>query len=425
MKTILFNHSDLDGGAAIAAYRTHQALCHVGVDSLMWVDKKVSDDWTVKAATSPSSRLYTKFRTAFGRKIPELFFQEQTDIYRSYNWLRSRWPGKLNNAAVDLVHVVWVNGESLSVGDIGRINSPKIMTLQDMWAFCGAEHYTESERYKEGYFKNGSSDSLSGFDIDRWVWNRKRQAWKQPFQLVAISEWLAECIRASKLFADWPVCVIPNPIDTTVWKPLDRDTARRAFNLPDDKKILLFGALGGTIDSRKGYAYLEKALSIIADVRDDIHLVVYGQSRPEYMPETPFPISFVGMLNDPVTMVLLNNAADVFVNPAIQEAFGQTASEAQACGLPVVAFTDTGIADIVDHKVTGYLAQNSNALELAEGVLWVLDIDHDSVKNSSHKMRANSRVRAVERFSYDVVGKQYQRLYASVLSGQLPRMVKP
>lgn len=415
MKTILFSHSDLAGGAAIAAYRTHQALLHTGIDSSMWVSKKLSDDWTVRASTSTRQRLNWQLRASLGKTVPELFFRDQSKTFRSYNWLRSCWPKQLNSADADLVHLMWLNAETLSVGDFERIKKPRIMTLHDMWAFCGAEHYTQNDRYKDGYSRGSSLGSTSGFDVDRWVWSRKRQAWSQPFQLVAISEWLAGCVRDSELFRNWPVCVIPNPLDTTVWKPLDRQMARRAFNLPDDKKIVLFGALGGTSDARKGYALLETALSTIADVRDDIHLVVYGQCRPEHPPDPRFPTSYVGMLNDPVTMALLNNAADVFVNPAIQEAFGQTASEAQACGLPVVAFSDTGIADIVDHKVSGYLAQHSNPRQLAEGVLWVLDRDCDTAGISIETLRKNARERAVNKFSYNVVGKQYQELYDSVL----------
>lgn len=416
MKSILLNYSDLTGGAAIAAYRTHKALRRVGVDSSMWVNKKVSDDWTVKATTSTFNRLNSYLRVSLGRGIPELLFCDTKKTYRSYNWLPSGWSKKLNNTDAELVHLVWINGETLSIGEIQKINKPKVMTLQDMWAFCGAEHYSRDERYKIGYSSGSALSTVAGIDIDRWVWKRKQRAWTEPFQLVAISEWLAGCIRDSALFSEWPVTVIPNPVDTSVWQPLDRQIARRAFNLPVDKKIVLFGALGGISDARKGYPYLEQALYRIAQVRDDIQLVVYGQSQPEHPPASPFPTSYVGKLNDPTTMCLLNNAADVFVNPAVQEAFGQTASEAQACGLPVVAFADTGIADIVDHKVTGYLAPLADAKQLADGVMWVLDRDDDSAGPSSSNIQENCRARAVDWFSYEVVGKRYQDLYASAVS---------
>ena len=54
--------------------------------------------------------------------------------------------------------------------------------------------------------------------------------------------------------------VIANPIDPCEFKPLAKEEARRAFNLPQDKKLGLFGAVGGTADARKGFVYLQEAL---------------------------------------------------------------------------------------------------------------------------------------------------------------------
>jgi len=420
MKSVLVNHSDLTGGAAIAAYRTHQALRHVGVDSTMWVDRKTSDDWTVNNSASLSGRLMVQLRGPLGRAVPELFFRDGFNNYRSYNWIPSRLHRKLNASDADLVHLVWINNETMSIADLSKIRKPKIMTLQDMWLFCGGEHYSEVDRFKTGYTKRTRPDTVNRLDIDRWVWLRKQRAWQKPFQLVAISEWLAECVRNSALLSDWPVEVIPNPIDTTIWKPLDRWVARAAFNLPEDKKIVLFGAIGGTNFERKGYAYLQKALSTIAQERDDIHLVIYGQGEPVNPPKSPFPVSYVGRLSDPVAICLLNNAADVFVTPAIQEAFGQTASEAQACGTPVVAFAKTGIADIVDHKRTGYLAPLGDAQQLAQGLLWVMDRNNESSSSiSTDEIRENCRNRAIAKFSYEAVGMRYRELYSAVLESNV------
>lgn len=414
MKSIVFNFSDLAGGAAIAAYRTHQSLRRVGVDSTMWVNRKLSDDWTVKSPAS--GKPVSHVRSLLGTRLPELLRRDAENEYRSYNWIPSRWARKLNRSDAELVHLQWVNCETLSIRNIAQIEKPKILTMQDMWAFGGAEHYTYEERWKCGYSKESKPSSVKGLDMDRLVWLSKQKHWSKPFQLVAISTWLADCVRQSSLFGDWPVVVIPNPVDTQFWKPLDMQVARSAFNLPVDKKIVLFGALGGTMNQRKGYSFLEAALAKIKLKRDDIHLVVYGQSEPQNKLETQFPITYVGRLSDPAAICLLNNAADVFVNPAIQEAFGQTASEAHASGLPVVAFEGTGIADIVDHKNTGYLAQLEQADDLAKGIMWVLDRVGDETAGEEGTLSANARKRAVSKFSYEVVGQQYLKLYEQVLA---------
>ena len=52
MKIIHINHSDINGGAARAAYRIHNSLLKEGISSKMWVNKKFTDDWRVEDSTS-------------------------------------------------------------------------------------------------------------------------------------------------------------------------------------------------------------------------------------------------------------------------------------------------------------------------------------------------------------------------------------
>lgn len=70
-------------------------------------------------------------------------------------------------------------------------------------------------------------------------------------------------------------------------------------------------------------------------------------------PEMGFPIHYAGRVVDDPRLRLLHDAADVMVVPSRQEAFGQSASEAHACGTPVVAFRPGGLTDIVDARGTG------------------------------------------------------------------------
>ena len=76
------------------------------------------------------------------------------------------------------------------------------------------------------------------------------------------------------------------------------------------------------------------------------------------------------------------------VVPSKIETFGQTATESLACGTPVVAFNDTGLSDIIEHKKSGYLAKYLNEIDLANGISWVLE---NSYKNN---LSINSRKRS-------------------------------
>jgi len=60
---------------------------------------------------------------------------------------------KINSSDADIVHLHWVQGEMLSISDINKIKKPIIWSLHDMWGFCGAEHISWDNRWKEGYNK--------------------------------------------------------------------------------------------------------------------------------------------------------------------------------------------------------------------------------------------------------------------------------
>jgi glycosyltransferase involved in cell wall biosynthesis len=294
-----------------------------------------------------------------------------------------------------LVHLHWIgrqpDKEIVSIEELTGLSKPIVWTLHDQWAFCGAEHYTfppgrgEKEstdrRFELGYTPASRTVRESGHDLNRHTWLRKRRAWKRPMHIVCPSHWLAGCARRSALMGSWPVEVIPNPIDLRVWAPWDQAQARTLLDLPRDRLLVLFGAVGGTEDPRKGADLLLEALQILrmqlaGEARSEIELVVFGQSRPQQPPDLGFPIHYAGRVWDDLRLRLLYAAADVMVVPSRQEAFGQTASEAHACGTPVVAFRTGGLPDIIDDRVTGALAEPFDPVSLAAAIRWVLEDPH-------------------------------------------------
>ena len=126
----------------------------------------------------------------------------------------------------DLVHLHWIPG-LLGVADLPRIRRPLVWTFHDQWPTCGAEHYTASARPREGYSARNRVPGSSGIDLDRWTWERKRARWKELAPIVVCpSRWLAGEVRASHLFGGADVRVVPNPLDTALYRPRDREIGR-------------------------------------------------------------------------------------------------------------------------------------------------------------------------------------------------------
>lgn len=415
MKILHISLSDSIGGAARAAYRLHKAQLVSGYDSRMLVRRKCTDDFTVFGPENGFSKISSYLRTPLGAKIDSLQHSKNVNLH-SGNWLPSMFARIINATDADVVNLHWINGETLSIRDIAKINKPIVWTLHDMWPFCGSEHYSldaHDDRWKHGYVKNNRSPHDTGPDIDRLVWNFKVSAWKNlPFHIISPSEWLANCARESYLFKKLPISNIPNALDTEVYRPLNPVFSRDVFNLPKNKKVILFGAMGGSKDPRKGYDLLQDALCLLSKRVDpnSVICVVFGQNEPKDSPSMPFETRWLGHVSDDYTLALLYNAADIMVVPSRRDNFPQTATEALSCGTPVVAFDCSGLSNIIVHRVTGYLAMPFNPADLSDGILWLL-----SNKDISNSMSINARKEAVNRWSTDLVVRRYNDVYNMAL----------
>ena len=303
-----------------------------------------------------------------------------------------------------------------------------VWTLHDQWAFCGTEHYTacpegkepssELERYEQGYTAANRPEGIHGVDINRLAWQQKTTHWRRPFHIVTPSRWLADCVSRSALMASWPVRVIPNTIDTDAWRPLDQAVCRRLLQLPIDRTLLLFGGWGGSADRRKGGDILERALRLIAAdpaCKDRLALVVFGQSEPDELSRLGIETHYLGRLWDEASMKAAYNAADAIVIPSRQDNLPNTGVEAQACGLPVIAFNIGGLPDIVDHQRTGALAEAFDPRALASAILWTLD---NPLRRQ--ELSARARNRAVALWHPQRIASQYAEIYREAAEGQRP-----
>ncbi|CAA6814294.1 MAG: Unknown protein [uncultured Campylobacterales bacterium] len=411
MKILQVSTSDIKGGAARAAYRLHKALLSENIETQMLVQNKSNDDYTVLGPT-------TKFKRLIGLLRPTLDtislrkYKNRTKTLFSLGGLGfSGVVDKINDINPDIVHLHWVNGGMIRIEDIKKIKAPIIWSLHDNWVFTGGCHIMwDCEKYKNSCGACPRLGSSKEKDLSRKVFLRKKKVFssKKDIVIVGLSKWITKCSKNSSLLKDKKHITLPNPIDINIFKPFDKERSRELWNLPKKKKLLLFGAMNATSDINKGFLELSGAIKKLRREME-LELVIFGSSKPEKEPELGFKVHYVGNLHDNVSLVTLYSAIDVMVVPSLQESFGQTASEAMACKTPVVAFRHTGLLDIIDHKINGYLAKPFDVADLSRGIEWVLST------NKYQELCQNARVKVIKEFDSIIVSKKYINLYQSIL----------
>lgn len=415
MKVLLISTSDIKGGAARATYRLHQGLKSIEANPQMLVKVKHSDDNTIMGskAVSGIGQAVNGLRLTLDR-LPLKFYAHGDKTTFSPHWLPDNTNSQVTNFAPDIINLHWISGGYVQIETIAKFDRPIVWTLHDMWAFTGGCHYNqECDKYTASCGACPQLGSKRDWDLSRWVWQRKAKAWQNlDLTIVALSSWFSKCISSSSLFKDLRVEIIPNGLDTEKYRPIERQVGRELLRLPQDKQLVLFGALGATSDKRKGFHLLQPALQELSQSgwQDKLELVIFGASRPENPPELGFKAHYLGYLNDDLSLALVYSAADVMIVPSIQESFGQTASESLACGTPVVAFNATGLKDIVDHQQNGYLAQPYKIEDLARGIAWVLE------NEARHqKLSYRAREKAEQEFTLEIQARRYLSLFTEIL----------
>lgn len=411
MKVGIVAASDGGGGAAIAAHRLHSALLRNGVDSMMRVRKKTTGDWRV---IGPSSRWGRGRATVapVAEAIAASVLGGGGKGYRSPGIFGSLLAGEIDGLDLDVVNLHWVSGGHLSIPQIGRIRTPTVWTLHDMWAFCGTEHYAPEDPHAS--WRRGSlAGNRAWLGFDSWVRRRKARHWRRQFPLVTPSRWLARCVQDSALLGGWPVHVIPYALDTQSFVPHDKVLARNLLGLPTDATLVMFGAIGGSTDPRKGWDLLEPAMGMLGEDVNDLQLVIFGESEPRRPPRLGIPLNWLGELRDKVTLALAYSAADVMVIPSRQDNLPQCGLEAQACGCPVVAFDVGGLEDVLEHGETGYLAAADSSDALAGAIRSVLAVP-ERLERMSHQARA----RALRLWAPEIIASQYMEVFNEAIETQ-------
>jgi glycosyltransferase involved in cell wall biosynthesis len=418
-----FSTDDISGGAAIAAYRLHNALREARHDSRMYVRNKRSDDPAVVAlqwrqTESVFKRMINRLSSVKGRGLSadyEFSFDHPCDLD-----LEPVLKPDAKAQSINCLH--WVN-RLLDVRNIRTIydhfRTPMVWVIHDLAPVTGGCHYSVG---CNGYTAEcgacprlGSNDRK---DLSHKTWSRKRELLSGlPICFVAPSSWGERRVRESSLFPDARVARIPLPMNTEVFRPLEKEIARKVLRLPSGERILMFGATY-LRDGRKGTDRLLAALHQLREMIGTqknmdsikIRVLIVGANGRELLSKIPFEAVYTGTIHDELLMALAYQAADVFICPSLDDSGPMMISESMLCGTPVVAF-DTGIApDIIEHGKNGYLASLGDAQDLARGMLSLL------IEPKIEDFARRARRKAEQMHAPAEIARQHVELYQSLMA---------
>ncbi len=414
----LITHSTY-GGAGIACKRISDSINVICPNSSIVIGKDSFDTGLlfpgIKSMNSGLSQLNFLSELIYNKFIGvEKRFQFGYSPAKFGRYLE-RWQ-QIQEA--DIINLHWINHGFLSLKSLEKLaelGKPVVWTMHDMWAFTGGCHYSNTcHNFKRecGQCFMISNSKLNDNSFYQNIQKSKIYKKLKP-TFISPSNWLHHSAKSSQLLNSFPVHVIPNPIDIEVFKPDNRENIRKKYNWGKDEFVIIMNAF--KINKPiKGFTYLKSALmsSIFqnSEIKGKIRLVLIGENKDFNINEFPFPVEIFGYIKEVEKIIEINQGADVYVSPSLEENLPNTIMEALACGLPTVAFNIGGIPDLVDHKINGYLADPKSADDLANGIIWVFN----SLKNSNI-LKIESRNKVLNNFTYSKVGKEYMKIYKNLL----------
>lgn len=404
MKVLHINQSDISGGAAIAAYRLHQSLSIQNIDSRLLVGKvKTSSDRVGAIPRKPSlephiARVSTRLGLHYLHFVGSFDILKH-DFYKSADVLNFH---NLHTGTFSYLAVPALTKEK-----------PAVFTLHDMWSFTGHCAYSyDCDRwrigcgrcpYPESYPAIGRDNTHLEWRLKNWIYDRS------DLTIVTPSQWLSEQARKSML-SRFSIHCIPYGIDLEAYQPLDTQQCRSVLGIPDERKVLMFGA-ENLSDSRKGINLLIEALQTLPQsLKQEILLLTLGNGGEAISKTVGIPSLSLGYVSNDRLKAIAYSAADLFIFPTRADNLPLVLQESMACGTPMISFKIGGVPDLVRHNITGYLANPEDINDLRNGIVQLLE---SSVLRD--RMSHTCREIALQEYSLQLQAERYIELYQQIL----------
>ncbi len=317
-----------------------------------------------------------------------------------------------------LHHIHWINNDTLSIFDFDKIPSGSIITLHDEWLYCGTEHVykvdDDSLDFINGYSLNKRNILGINWNFIIWKIKYKKLSSRQDIIFTVPSKWMLNRASKSLILKHSNIKLLPNPIDTSIFKPLHKEHQlhyRKLIGISDESIVITFAIFKGKNNTLKGNSQLISALqewkrTLSEKESERITLIVFGGNKKQSSMLCGFRCVEIGRINEQAELALVYSTSSCVVVPSLVESFGQVAAEAASCGIPVVCFDTSGLRDIVIDNVTGFVAERFKPKSLMNKLQCAISMSD----SEQQKMQSNAREHILTHFSYSIVAQKYAEI---------------
>lgn len=325
----------------------------------------------------------------------------------------ARFIEELEKIKPSLVHLHNVHGYYLNIellfDYLKRSELPVVWTLHDCWPFTGhCTHFMDihCEKWKSECFKCPQLDAYPKsifIDNSRENYRRKKSAFMglSNLAIVTPSAWMKSMVMDSFL-GSYPICVINNGVDTRIFQPLNSANGfREKHGL--ENKFLILGVAYHWTESKGLDAFLKLAELLESD--NQVVLVGVSEAQQKFLPKEILGITRTEGASE---LAQIYSAADILLNPTLNDNLPTVNLEAVACGTPVVTYDTGGCAETID-RTCGIVVPTGNFEKLIDAIALVKRFGKGHYSLSC-------RARAESKFTQEGMARVYTQLYANLLT---------
>ncbi|MGG3560523.1 glycosyltransferase family 4 protein [Neobacillus rhizosphaerae] len=317
---------------------------------------------------------------------------------------------KIEELDPDVIHLHNIHGYYINIkllfDYLKTANKPVVWTLHDCWAFtghCAYFDYVGCDKWKVGCNncpEKSSYPSSSFIDNSRDNYINKKDIFNgvENLKIVTPSKWLSGLVKESFL-SKYPVEVINNGIDVNIFQPT-KSNIRKKYNI--EKEYIILG-VASMWDRRKGLKYFIELSSKLND-NEVIVLVGLSEKQKEQLPKKIIGITRTNNIKE---LVDIYSAADVYVNPTLEDNFPTTNLEALACGTPVITFDTGGSGEPIENN-TGFVVEKGDIAALVKRI--------NQVKNERNNYKTDCVKRVLDHYEKESKYRDYILLYEDFFS---------